>query len=881
MTDGRESATTCRLRFPGRGSGGVGADDDDDDDDDDGRRMRMRRATERRGTERRRRRRRRRTAATIGATASFCASLLLLTLLVISPAVALSADDDDVGASSQPAVAAKVDEWGDHPRRPGGGGAEGGRTTMIVDDDDEDDVAIEGLSKHHRRYRHRGPGEDAAPPSPPAADATAATGGVDGGETNTVVVIDYDSAVDYASHSCAELPRLPEGFDVCRFADECDGGDGVLLPGLFCDRYEDDDDDDEEEEDEDKATRTDDTEGNPAIGTANDNGRRHRHRSRRRYRNHPYRRFLSLLPLTTLLLLLFRLLTSTTDEFFSPGLEMFSLQLGLPPRFAGVTLLALGNGAPDVAATMNAMLATGKGGGGGGGGGSKGYEMALGELTGTCMFVTTVVFGIIVILVGGGGGGGGGSAIVTDGGAPSSGVPCRGSLLRDIAVLVLVCAVSMSYLQSGTIDVGFVRVMLGIYASYVLLVLFADAHHVFYHAPKRARMELAAKDGGAGAEAGGESSSTPAVAKTTETRADGKGGGGSVANDCTPLLPPASSSPPAVRVAYARKHSHSLSETVIEAMSNYSCSADDDDEEEEEARMAGVDRWAPVQDDGTEPLVIFHPHHAVHPHHPGGPSLLRVSEEGGPARSRGVRMHSSSFDTVDEGPAHSSARPAGAACARLRSSSFEAATLPSKMTNAPSDIESEIDGGTPIVDDRSAHSPPSRCGGGGGRPSSWKEAYHANVKEFSDHWRDFFMDIYFNNDNQDKNDNNGLWDILALTVELPFTIARKVRLFFVCVFSLRVSSPSPSLTPFPNQLTNPVPCDGYYCRPLVAVSLTLSPLWLWFYFLDQFDVDIFSSHVGYVLSTMTLATGLVVIRFAPGGDGPMDFYMVVSSTAPH
>jgi hypothetical protein len=65
------------------------------------------------------------------------------------------------------------------------------------------------------------------------------------------------------------------------------------------------------------------------------------------------------------------------------------------------------------------------------------------------------------------------------------------------------------------------------------------------------------------------------------------------------------------------------------------------------------------------------------------------------------------------------------------------------------------------------------------------------------------------------------------------------------------------------------------------VSLTLSPLWLWFYFLDQFDVDIFSSHVGYVLSTMTLATGLVVIRFAPGGDGPMDFYMVVSSTAPH
>ncbi len=61
--------------------------------------------------------------------------------------------------------------------------------------------------------------------------------------------------------------------------------------------------------------------------------------------------------------------------------------------------------------------------------------------------------------------------------------------------------------------------------------------------------------------------------------------------------------------------------------------------------------------------------------------------------------------------------------------------------------------------------------------------------------------------------------------------------------------------------------------------MTLSPIWLRFYFLDQFDVDIFSSHFGYVLSTMTLATGLLVFRYAPGGDGPMELYMVVSSDA--
>jgi len=61
-------------------------------------------------------------------------------------------------------------------------------------------------------------------------------------------------------------------------------------------------------------------------------------------------------PLVLLILItLFRMLGSTAEEFFSPSLEMFSLRLGLPPGFAGVTLLALGNGAADVSATVDAI----------------------------------------------------------------------------------------------------------------------------------------------------------------------------------------------------------------------------------------------------------------------------------------------------------------------------------------------------------------------------------------------------------------------------------------------------------------------------------------------------------------------------------------------
>ena len=65
---------------------------------------------------------------------------------------------------------------------------------------------------------------------------------------------------------------------------------------------------------------------------------------------------------------------------------------------------------------------------------------------------------------------------------------------------------------------------------------------------------------------------------------------------------------------------------------------------------------------------------------------------------------------------------------------------------------------------------------------------------------------------------------------------------------------------------------------MVAVSLSLSPIWVAFYFFDQFDVDIFSHTAGYAVLITSLGMGLVVMRYAPGGEGPMDFYMVIPLT---
>lgn len=86
---------------------------------------------------------------------------------------------------------------------------------------------------------------------------------------------------------------------------------------------------------------------------------------------------------------------------------MFSKQFGLPPRFAGVTLLALGNGAADVSAIMSAVTSNP----------TTGYEMAMGSLTGGGMFIGTVVAGVVIVTAGS--------------------VTCRGALVRPTEVDVL------------------------------------------------------------------------------------------------------------------------------------------------------------------------------------------------------------------------------------------------------------------------------------------------------------------------------------------------------------------------------------------------------------------------------------------------------------
>jgi sodium/potassium/calcium exchanger 6 len=132
---------------------------------------------------------------------------------------------------------------------------------------------------------------------------------------------------------------------------------------------------------------------------------------------------------------------------FRSALEMFSVKLGLPPRFAGVTLLALGNGAADVSATVSAITSDQE----------NGYKLALGALTGAAMVIGCVVSALVVLVAGG--------------------VPCRGALVRDVLALLVAVLVVWNQLAVGSIGPEAVSLFLSLYAMFVMLVLAADIYH--------------------------------------------------------------------------------------------------------------------------------------------------------------------------------------------------------------------------------------------------------------------------------------------------------------------------------------------------------------------------------------------------------------------
>jgi sodium/potassium/calcium exchanger 6 len=523
---------------------------------------------------------------------------------------------------------------------------------------------------------------------------------------------------DYSRFSCRYIyDQIPDAGEAqCQFARTCNGGDGVWAPWVFC----------------------------APLGLG------------------VWSLFLILSPvMMAWMVTLFRLLGSTAEDYFSPSLEMFSVKLGLPPRFAGVTLLALGNGAADVSSTMSAIVSDEE----------NGYKLSLGALTGAAMLVGGVVSGIVILV--------------------ADGVTCRGALVRDVTALSVTIAVVWANLTRGVIMPGTITLFLSLYAFFVLIVLVADIYHRAVVVPRLAAAEAAA-----------------AVMATGGATLDGEAGPASTTN------------------------SPNIFQKFVTAFSNYDNPCEQDTTLDPSPVPASSSSGS--FNNGASPNSQEH--------------LMAGSESGldlpAVARPETGSVNTGSAAgtfTADEHfvlhGQHGILHGDGQVPASFVDSRPLHAASNNVATNTVEDGNGTGGGGYTLVEDHIDHI----CVGDGAdgiQAHNWTGALHDGRQEVKASVDELWEDIAFNADLK-------AYEKFLLVCEFPFTLFRKASI--------------------------PIPCEGYYNRGFIALSVALSPLWFAWYMLGH-EINMFAKGAIFYFAVywaICIGIGAMVLRFAPAGEGNM------------
>lgn len=144
-----------------------------------------------------------------------------------------------------------------------------------------------------------------------------------------------------------------------------------------------------------------------------------------------------------ILLVLFYLLGNTASHYFCSSVERLSRELRLSPTIAGVTLLSLGNGSPDVFASI-VSFRSGSG------------EVGLSSVLGGAFFVSCVVVGIINV-----------AAAATGRRSPRID---RASFVRDVCFFLVVLSSLLAILMVGKVDIWAAMAFTSLYFVYVSVV---------------------------------------------------------------------------------------------------------------------------------------------------------------------------------------------------------------------------------------------------------------------------------------------------------------------------------------------------------------------------------------------------------------------------
>ena len=141
------------------------------------------------------------------------------------------------------------------------------------------------------------------------------------------------------------------------------------------------------------------------------------------------------------LVLMISLLATTADYYFVPALDYMSFDvLRLSPEVAGITLLAVGNGAPDVFGALAGID------------GQDDFQVVLGALLGASIFISSVVLGAVLLV------------------APSRSVD-KSTFQRDSLTYMATVATIVGIAYDGNVSIWETVGLLTLYILYVTFVV--------------------------------------------------------------------------------------------------------------------------------------------------------------------------------------------------------------------------------------------------------------------------------------------------------------------------------------------------------------------------------------------------------------------------